>query len=157
MYLKDIIVINIYNYFNLDKNVTTKIIQINDKNIHLQIWDTSIDPNSNEIYKVFYPGTKGVFLIYDISNLHSFNNVKNYNKQIDENIPGSFKILIGYNNNNQNRTIAAEEGKKLANELKIDSFFEVSSSGNEKIDEMLNILSAKKLFCGNKEDNCLII
>ena len=154
--MKDIIVINIYIYFNLDKNVTTKIIQINDKNIHLQIWDTSINPNSNEIYKIFYPGTKGVFLIYDITNLHSFNNVKNYNKQIDENIPGSFKILIGYNNNNQNRAITAEEGKKLANELKIDSFFEVSSNVNEKIDEILNILLAKKLFDG-KNDNCLII
>ena len=136
--------------------MTTKIIQINDKNIRLQIWDTSINPNSNEIYKIFYPGTKGVFLIYDITNLHSFNNVKNYNKQIDENIPGSFKILIGYNNNNQNRAITAEEGKKLANELKIDSFFEVSSHGNEKIDEILNILLAKKLFDG-KNDNCLII
>ena len=133
--------------------------RINYKNYYyyLQLWDTAIDPNNNEIYKEFYAGAKGVFLIYDITNTDSFNNIKNYNKQVDEKISTPYKVLIGYNSDKENRVITAEEGKKLAEELKIDSFFEIPSIGEEKITEMLNILSVKNLFDEKKNNNCLII
>ena len=72
----------------------------------LQIWDTANDANTNKIHKEFFVRTKGVFLIYDITNLDSFKNIKNYNNQVDENIPGSFKILIGYNCEKENRAVS---------------------------------------------------
>ena len=108
--------------------------------------DTAVSPISNKIHKEYYHGTKGVFLIYDVTNINSFYNVRNYNKEFDENIKSSFKVLIGYNSDKDNRAVTSEEGKKLADELKIDSFFEIPSNGNEKINEMFNIISIKGLF-----------
>ena len=134
----------------------SKKIYYNDDDYYLQIWDTAIEPNNNKIYDVFFEGAKGAFLIYDITNLQSFININNYNQQINENITEPFKILIGYNCDKENRAVTPEEGKNLANELKIDSFFEIPSQGNEKIDEMINILSVKRLF-DEKNNNCLII
>ena len=135
-----------------------KRINYNAKEYYLQIWDTAVNPNNNEILKEFYAGAKGAFLIYDITNIDSFKNIKNYNKQVDENIPIPYKVLIGYNSDKENRAVNAEEGKKLAVELKIDSFFEIPSNSEEKIKEMLNILLAKKIFDeNNNNNNCLII
>ena len=113
-------------------------------------------PNSNKIYQEFFTKTKVVFFIYDITNLDSFKDIKNYNQQIDENIPGVGKVLIGFNSEKENRLVTAEEGKKLANELGIDSFFEIPSNEVEKINEMLNIIAAKKMFV-EKNNSCLIM
>ena len=134
-----------------------KRINYNNNDYYLQIQDTAINTYNNEIYKEYYNGAKGAFLIYDITNIDSFKNIKNYNKQIDENILTPYKVLIGYNSDKENRVVTAEEGKKLAEELKIDSFFEIPSNGEEKIEEMLNILSVKKLFDEKNNNNCLII
>lgn len=112
----------------------------------MQVWDTAVSPINHKIHKEYYHGTKGVFLIYDITNINSFNNVRNYNEQINDNIKGPFKVLIGYNSDTENRAVTSEEGKKLADELKIDSFFEIPSIGDEKINEMFNIISIKGLF-----------
>ena len=134
-----------------------KRINYNNNDYYLQIQDTAINTYNNEIYKEYYTGAKGAFLIYDITNIDSFKNIKNYNKQIDENILTPYKVLIGYNSDKENRVVTAEEGKKLAEELKIDSFFEIPSNGEEKIEEMLNILSVKKLFDEKNNNNCIII
>ena len=134
-----------------------KRINYNNNDYYLQIQDTASNTYNNEIYKYQYPRAKGAFLIYDITNIDSFKNIKNYNKQIDENILTPYKVLIGYNSDKENRVVTAEEGKKLAEELKIDSFFEIPSNGEEKIEEMLNILSVKKLFDEKNNNNCLII
>ena len=158
MHQKVFILFKIYNiiFFLLDKSFTIRPIIYQNNEYKLQIWDTANDAKTNKIHKDFFVWIKGVFLIYDITNLDSFKNIKNYNKQVDENIPGSFKILIGYNCERENRAVSSEEGKKLANELKIDSFFELPSNNNERIDEMLNVILAKKFF-DNKNNNCLII
>ena len=132
-----------------------KKINYNDDHYYLQIWDTSVNPNNNEIFKEFYAGAKGSFLIYDITSIDSFTHIRNYNKQIDENIRGPYKILIGFNSERENRAVTAEEGKKLAEELGIDSFFEIPSNDGNKIKEMINILSTKKIF-DEKSNSCLI-
>ena len=133
-----------------------KRINYNNDDYNLQLWDTLVNTYNNEIYKEFFAGAKGDFLIYDITNIDSFKYIKNYNKQIDENIQTPCKVLIGFNCDKENRVVTPEEGKKLAAELKIDSFFEIPSNGEEKIKEMLNILLAKKIF-DEKNNNCLII
>ena len=158
MHQKVFIVFKIYNFifYSLDKSFTIRPIIYQNNEYKLQIWDTSNDAKTNKIHKEFFVGTKGVFLIYDITNLDSFKNIKNY-KQVDENIPGFFKILIGYNCKKENRAVSSEEGKKLANELKIDSFFELPSNYNERIDKMLNVILAKKFFDDKNNNNCLII
>ena len=144
------------NILNIGKQICSKHILLQQTDYTLEMYDTTSIPYSNKIYQEFLTKTKVVFFIYDITNLDSFKDIKNYNQQIDENIPGVGKVLIGFNSEKENRLVTAEEGKKLANELGIDSFFEIPSNEVEKINEMLNIIAAKKMFV-EKNNSCLIM
>lgn len=59
----------------------SKIINVKDKQIKLQIWDTAGQETFKSITRSYYRGSIGVILVYDITNRDSFNNVS---KWLDE-------------------------------------------------------------------------
>lgn len=59
----------------------SKIINVRDKQIKLQIWDTAGQETFKSITRSYYRGSIGVVLVYDITNRDSFNNVS---KWLDE-------------------------------------------------------------------------
>ena len=52
-----------------------KILDREDKKIKLQIWDTGGNERFRTQTNSFYRGAKGVLLVYDITNRHSFDNI----------------------------------------------------------------------------------
>ena len=62
----------------------SKIININNINIILQIWDTAGQEIFSNQYRAYYRSTAGVLLVYDITNKNTFNNVKKWLKEINE-------------------------------------------------------------------------
>jgi Ras-related protein Rab-2A len=59
----------------------SKIINVKDKHIKLQIWDTAGQEAFKSITRSYYRGSIGVILVYDITNRDSFNNIS---KWLDE-------------------------------------------------------------------------
>ena len=53
----------------------TRIYQVNNKIIRLEIWDTAGEERYKSITSVYYKGAKGAFIVYDITSRKSFNNL----------------------------------------------------------------------------------
>ncbi|CAF1630811.1 unnamed protein product [Rotaria sp. Silwood1] len=56
----------------------SKIININQKNIKLQIWDTAGQERFRSVTRSYYRGASGALLVYDITNRESYNTIANW-------------------------------------------------------------------------------
>ena len=79
----------------------------------------------------------GTILIYDITNLESFKLIREFNKELNENgFSNLKKVLVGNKCDLEDkREVTTEEGKKLAKELGINNFFEVSAKTGKNVEE----------------------
>ena len=112
-------------------------IKINGKIIKLQIWDTAGADRYRSITKAYYKGSKIIFLVYDVTNLNSFKNIKNWMKDIEDfNKEKVYIVLVGNKCDSLDRVITEEEGINLAKEYKID-FLETSAKNDKNIFELL--------------------
>ena len=89
------------------------------KNIKLQIWDTAGQDRFRAITKNYYKGSHGIILIYDVTNVQTFENVKQWVSQIREEASANVIIYIAGNkiDMEEERKVNKEEGEKLAEEL----------------------------------------
>ena len=148
------------------KSMTLK----NNKNIKLQIWDTAGQDRFRAITKNYYKGANGIILIYDVTNLQTFENVKNWITQIREEANKNVVIFLAGNKADlpeESRAVQKEDGQKMAEEYNIP-FQETSAKEGinvnetfqelvEKIDEVFSKLEIPKaeqkniLFNGKKK------
>ena len=123
-----------------------KIINIEDKLVKLQIWDTSGLERSSPNATTYYKGADGIILIYDVNNYNSFKNITYWFQDIEKNAPKNniTKVLVGNKCDNAYKAVTEEEGKKLAEHYCIN-FFETSSKSNLNVNEVFNFLTKKFL------------
>ena len=151
------------------KSMTLK----NGKNIKLQIWDTAGQDRFRAITKNYYKGANGIILIYDVTNLQTYENVKNWITQIREEANPNVIIYLAGNKidvNDEERAVHPEEGIKIAEEFNLP-FFETSAKNGinineifenlvEKIDEVYSKLEVpknngkNKLYTGKTKKGC---
>ena len=108
------------------------MIEFENKLIQCRLWD---EPSISDFsfkglsfaLKIYFKYSNGVILLYDITNLKSFNIIKKLNEEINKNAPPNIKkILIGTKCDlEERRQVSEEEGKKLANELCINIIFQI--------------------------------
>ena len=73
-----------------------KSILVDESKVKLQIWDTAGQERFRTITTAYYRGAMGILLVYDVSEESSFNNVRNWMRQIDQNAAENVnRILIG--------------------------------------------------------------
>lgn len=81
-----------------------KTVRSNNKNVKLQIWDTAGQERfrtiTNTYYKsnmLVYAGAHAIILVYDITNLESFESIQNFWLDETENYadPGTLLVLVG--------------------------------------------------------------
>ena len=114
----------------------------NDKKVKLQIWDTAGQDRFRAITKNYYKGAHGIILIYDVTNITTFNNIKSWVSQIRENTTEKIKIaLVGNKIDEEDlRKISFDEGQKLATEYDL-KFFESSAKKNLRVSEVFNYIT----------------
>ena len=61
-----------------------RTIELDGKTIKLQIWDTAGQERFRTISSTYYRGAHGIIVVYDITNLDSFNNVKRWLEEINK-------------------------------------------------------------------------
>ncbi len=107
----------------------------------MQIWDTAGQDRFRAITKNYYKGSHGIILIYDVTNLQTFENVKTWVSQIREEASNNVVIYIAANKIDMEaeRKVTKEEGEKLAQELEFP-FVETSAKSGININETFDDL-----------------
>ncbi|CAF4988266.1 unnamed protein product, partial [Rotaria socialis] len=61
-----------------------RTIDLDGRKIKLQIWDTAGQERFKTITTAYYRGAMGIMLVYDITSEKSFDNIKNWIRNIEE-------------------------------------------------------------------------
>ena len=129
-----------------------KIIQINKKNVKLQVWDTSGQERYRSITKNFYRNADGVMFICDVTKESTFENIKNWLIDSEQNSNNSNfkKILVGNKIDLQKeRVIDKEKLENFANKKGMN-FYEASAKEGTNVDLIFTELA--KLILEDKSD-----
>ncbi len=135
-----------YNTYSMDYRM--KIVEIGEKIINLQIWDSPGNDRLRSFIQCYYKVADGIIIVYDITNLNSFKNVKYWINRVIENIsPNKIIVLVGNKCDSHERVVSEEEGRKLAEEYNIN-FFEISAKTDINIEEIFDFISNEILKAG---------
>lgn len=106
------------------------------KKLKVQIWDTAGQERFRTITTAYYRGAMGIMLVYDVTDERSFNNIRNWLRNIDQYASeGVNKILIGNKCDDvERRVVDRERGAELAREYGL-KFMETSAKNNVNVEE----------------------
>ncbi|KAI9197129.1 ras family-domain-containing protein [Polychytrium aggregatum] len=131
-----------------------RTIDLDGKRIKLQIWDTAGQERFRTITTAYYRGAMGILLTYDVTDERSFNNIRNWIRNIEQHASeGVNKILIGNKCDMlEKKVISKEQGQALADEYGI-RFIETSAKSNIGVEEAFFSLARdiKKRLIDNDE------
>ena len=121
----------------------TKQLNLDDsKKIELVIWDTAGQERFRALNSIFLKGANIVLMVYDITNRHSFEEIKNYWYQtIIEKVNGKFILGLAGNKSDlyESSQVPIEEGKDYAK--KINAIFSETTALNlNSIQDLINSL-----------------
>ena len=129
------------NEFSLTTQATvgvefgSKIIKKGEKLIKLQIWDTAGQERYKSITSAYYKGSKGAFVVYDISRKNTFDNVDKWINELKNNGSEDVYIMLVGNKSDlkDKREISDEEVKKKAEVYNV-AFCETSALEGKNIE-----------------------
>ena len=133
-----------------------KFLKIKNTSTKIQIWDTAGQERYQAITSSYFRGSDGCFIVYDITNESSFNNIEKWFDKIheenDKEIP---VIIVGNKCDLENeRKIPTEKAKEKAQNLKC-AFYETSAlkaiNIEQIFEELVNTIYDKT--GGNKSDD----
>ena len=81
-----------FSFSGIDFKIRT--IELDGKKIKLQIWDTAGQERFRTITTAYYRGAMGIMLVYDITNEKSFDNIKNWIRNIEEHASADVEKMI---------------------------------------------------------------
>ncbi|KAG4945279.1 ras-related protein RABE1c isoform X1 [Glycine max] len=112
-----------------------RTIEQDGKRIKLQIWDTAGQERFRTITTAYYRGAMGILLVYDVTDESSFNNIRNWIRNIEQHASDNVnKILVGNkaDMDESKRVVPTSKGQALADEYGI-KFFETVSDAYVKM------------------------
>jgi Ras-related protein Rab-11A len=120
-------------------NIVTKEIENKDLNriVKLVVWDIAGQEKYDFSRKMFFQGSVGALLVYDVSRNSSFENVQNkwINDFREFGNQNSVYLLIGNKMDlTSSRAVTFEDGKKLAQKIKATDFIETSAKKGDNVE-----------------------
>ena len=158
---KTSLLLNYTDHIFPEEHIATIGVEYKDKfiikdnyNIRLQIWDTAGQERFHSITKNIYRNANGVLFVYDITNQESFNNIKNWIKDL-QNVGKDIKgVIIGNKIDlEKNRIITKEDLEEIAKKYEMP-FLETSVKNNININEAFELIIDELLK--NKDVNQII-
>jgi small GTP-binding protein len=126
-----------------------KTINIRGLKAKLQIWDTAGQEKFSSLTKGFFRNTDGILLVFDLTNNKSFNNIKKWINEVENNSDNKTKkILVGNKvDKKDNIQVSKIDIDNLCKKKKI-KYIEVSGKNNtnvnEAFDTLVNLIIDKK-------------
>ena len=119
--------------------------------IKLEIWDTGGQERFRTITRSYYDRAMGVILVYDCTDTKSFDDIRNWMKQIENHArPEIAKLLVASKCDIPDKKINTEEAQELAKELGVE-FCETSAKESKGVNEAFNCL-VKEILKKNKTE-----
>lgn len=129
-----------------------KKVKLEDLEIKLQIWDTAGQEKYRALAQNYYKNSMGVLLVFDLTDANSFENVRNWVRQIKNHAGENIcKLLIANKADmKDDRKVSEEEIKELAQDINMECF-EVSAKVGTNVEEAFMRLAGeiKKKFFPN--------
>jgi small GTP-binding protein len=122
----------------------SKMLKLDDHIVKIQIWDTAGQEAFRSITKCYYRGAIGCIIVFDITSIKSFENVKSWLNDVNHSdrsdkrqimIVGNKKDLEKY------RAVSKEEINDLISSLENVKYFETSAYDIESVDKCFEILT----------------
>ena len=115
-----------------------KELEINNKKISLEIWDTPGQKEFNAVSKIFMKNAKIAIIVYSIIDKKSFENLNkwlNMLKEINKNDDLVIGIVANKSDLFENQIVSKEEGEKFAKDNNV-LFFETSAKDYNSINKV---------------------
>ncbi|GJY16518.1 Ras-related protein RabE1c-like protein [Tanacetum coccineum] len=113
-----------------------RTIELDGKRIKLQIWDTAGQERFRTITTAYYRGAMGILLVYDVTDESSFNNIRNWIRNIEQHASDNVnKILVGNKADMDESKRSGLHFIALADEYGI-KFFETSAKTNMNVEDV---------------------
>ena len=128
----------------LGVHVSDKVFKINDVVVQLVIWDLAGQQKFDTMRHQFYFGSDGFILVFDLTNLNSFENLSNWFLDIQNQFKDQTN-LMGYVIGNkcdlkEQVKINSENANELASYLNL-SFLETSALSGQNVDKVFTQLA----------------
>ena len=124
----------------------TKVIEVDNVKVRLQIWDTAGQERFRGITQSYYRGAHGIIVAYDVTDKESFNNATTHWLEDLQRYgsANSKTMLVGCKIDDVNREVDFSDGKSKAEQLHL-LFFETSSSGSLNVEKCFSSLVSQIL------------
>jgi Ras-related protein Rab-1A len=104
--------------------------------VKLQIWDTAGQERFRTITSAYYRGADGIIMVYDVTNVESFDHVHDWLKEVNRYAAeGTVKLLVGNKcDRTADQVVTSDQAKEFADELGI-SYLETSAKSAKNVEE----------------------
>lgn len=119
-----------------------KTVNIDNKVIKLQIWDTAGQERFRTITSSYYRGANAAILVYDITNIKSFDNIEKWLNELNNfSTKNIQKIIVGNKADlHDQRMISYDDAKLFCDDVYI-KLIETSAKDSDNVDEMFTLLA----------------
>ncbi|KAM7348417.1 RAS oncogene family member Rab21 [Cochliomyia hominivorax] len=117
--------------------LTKKVTLENGNKVQLNIWDTAGQERFHALGPIYYRGSHGAILVYDITDQDSFQKVKNWVKELKRMLGSEIILAITGNKTDleDQRTVSEEDALSYAESVGAH-YFETSAKTNENVEEV---------------------
>ena len=125
-----------------------KLTEINNQPIKLVIWDTAGQERFRTVTTTYYKNSHGFCFVYDITHRESFENIKKWLNEANENSSGDNKVVMMLIANkvdlSYSRAVSKEESEAFAREYNM-IHYQTSAKTNEGIDKAFESIATNIL------------
>ncbi|KAI9294559.1 ras-domain-containing protein, partial [Neoconidiobolus thromboides FSU 785] len=123
-----------------------RFVNVEDKKIKLQIWDTAGQESFRSITRSYYRGAAGALLVYDITRRETFQHISTWLDDAREHSSQNTTIMLIGNKSDleARREVSREEGEKFAQDNGL-YFMETSAKTSDNVEKAF-LNTAENIF-----------
>ncbi|XP_038057642.1 ras-related protein Rab-13-like isoform X2 [Patiria miniata] len=138
-----------------------RCVQVGDRLIKMQLWDTSGQERFRSMTQAYYRGAAGVMIVYDVTEETTLHGLTSWLEDVKKYAPEDVDIIILGNKSDvvEQRVVSKEAGEEFAKNQGL-KFFETSANDNTNIMEAFEemaVLLASKITATRKRVNSIAI